>query len=110
MNPIHCATFIFRAGQFDDEFHQLDQAIAEAARQTQGYLGEQVWQSPDQQLIATHYYWSDPAGLQQLMQNPNHQQAKARQGEWLDGYQVILSQVLHYYGDGQLPPPPFIAA
>jgi hypothetical protein len=36
------------------------------------------------------------------MQHPTHLQAKARQAEWLDGYQVVISQVLRTYGDGRL--------
>ena len=42
--------------------------------------------------------------MQQLMQDPRHRAAKARQGEWLDGYRVEISQVLRTYGDDRLAP------
>lgn len=64
------ATFTFAAGAFDDQFHAMDQAIAEAARVTPGYLA-----------------------------------AKARQQEWLNGYQVVIAQVLANYGDGSIAHP-----
>jgi NADH:ubiquinone oxidoreductase subunit F (NADH-binding) len=36
---MYTATFTFAPGEYDDEFHRLDQAIAEAARAIPGYLG-----------------------------------------------------------------------
>jgi len=31
-----------------------------------------------------------------------HQQAKAAQANWLDGYKVVISEVLHTYGDSRI--------
>ena len=53
---MYSSTFIFATKQLDDEFHRLDQAIAEAARSIPG----------------------------------------------LDGYQVVISQVMKIYGDSRL--------
>jgi hypothetical protein len=39
------------------------------------------------------------------MEHPRHLEAKARQGRWLEGYQVVVAQVLHAYGDGKLAHP-----
>ena len=36
------------------------------------------------------------------MRHPAHREAKARQSRWLNGYQVVVSQVLRVYGDGKL--------
>lgn len=41
---MYSATFIFDTRQFDSEFHRLDALIAAAARQTEGYLGEEAWE------------------------------------------------------------------
>ena len=68
-DPMYSSTFIFAKGQYDDEFHRLDEIIADAAKATQ---------------------------------HPTHLQAKARYGEWLTGYQVVISQVLRSYGDSRL--------
>ena len=92
------ATFIFVPGEFDARFHQLDSDIASYARQTEGYIGEDSKTGR----VANVYYWRDETGLRQLMQHPSHLLAKQDQQTWLEGYQVIISQVLHSYGNQQL--------
>ena len=99
---MYSSTFIFAKKQFDDEFHSLDQAIAEAAKSIPGYLGEETWENPGTGLISNVYYWDSLESLQILMQHPKHLEAKATQSKWLDGYQVIISQVLRSYGDAKL--------
>jgi hypothetical protein len=36
---MYSSTFIFATKQFDDDFHRLDQAIAQMAREIPGYIG-----------------------------------------------------------------------
>jgi len=102
---MYIATFTFAPGEYDDEFHQRDQAIAEMARAIPGYLGEQAWENPASGLISTVYYWESLQALQQLIDHPQHQAAKALQGRWLKGYQVTIAQVLRHYGDGGMAHP-----
>ena len=52
------------------------------------------------------YYWDSLEALQALIQHPTHLEAKARQANWLDGYRVVISQVLKTYGDARLPQSP----
>jgi heme-degrading monooxygenase HmoA len=99
---MHTATFIFAKKHFDDEFHRLDQAIAAVAKTIPGYLGEETWENGDAGLVCNIYYWETLEALQQLMQHPRHLEAKARQHDWLDGYQVVISQVIRSYGDTKL--------
>jgi heme-degrading monooxygenase HmoA len=99
---MYSATFIFAKKQFDDEFHRLDQAIAEAARNTPGYLGEEAWENTTSGLVSNIYYWESLEALQALIQHPKHLEAKAAQANWLDGYQVVISQVIKTYGDSKL--------
>jgi heme-degrading monooxygenase HmoA len=104
---MYSSTFIFAKGQFDEAFHQLDQEIAAMAKAIPGYLGEQTWENADTGLVCNVYYWESLEALQQLVRHPRHLQAKASQGQWLAGYQVIISQVIRTYGDdgiGQLMP------
>ncbi|OYT87667.1 MAG: antibiotic biosynthesis monooxygenase [Burkholderiales bacterium PBB6] len=100
--PLYSATFIFAKGEWDDEFHRLDQAIAAAAKATPGYLGEESWENTATGLVSNVYYWASLDALQALMRHPVHLEAKARQASWLKGYQVVVAQVLRTYGDGQL--------
>jgi heme-degrading monooxygenase HmoA len=96
---MYSSTFIFLKKQFDNEFYRLDEAIAEAARSIPGYLGEEVWENPANGYVSTVYYWDSLEALDLLIKHPKHIEAKAKQELWLDGYQVVISQVLKTYGD-----------
>jgi heme-degrading monooxygenase HmoA len=98
---MYTATFIFAKGTFDDAFHRLDQEIAEMAKSIPGYLGEECWENATTGLVSNVYYWESLEALQQLMSHPKHLEAKARQGDWLAGYQVVISEVLRMYGDNK---------
>ena len=102
IGPMVVSTFIFATRQFDDAFHRLDEAIATAARSIDGYLGEETWEDAGKSLVSNVYYWRSLDALQALMQHPTHLKAKAAQAQWLNGYQVVVSQVLHTYGDDGL--------
>lgn len=99
---MYSATFIFAKQEYDEEFHRLDQAIAEAAKSLPGYLGEEAWENPATGLVSTVYYWESLAALQALIHHPQHLEAKAKQARWLAGYQVVIAQVIKVYGDGRL--------
>src|SRR5690606_5532073 len=96
---MYSATFIFVKKQFDEEFFALDKAIAEVAKNSSGYVGEEAWENAESGLISTVYYWETMDGLKELMNHPKHLEAKAAQSKWLNGYQVIISQVLRAYND-----------
>ena len=102
---MHTTTFNFAKKQFDDEFHRLDATIA-AAKSLPGYLGEESWENTASSLVSNVYYWDSLAALQALIQHPTHLEAKAKQANWLAGYQVVISQVLRTYGDAKLPGSP----
>ncbi|TCV85854.1 antibiotic biosynthesis monooxygenase family protein [Sulfurirhabdus autotrophica] len=102
---MYSATFIFDKKQFDEAFYQLDQAIVKIVKQTVGYIGEEAWENPETGRVSNVYYWETMEGLHELMQNPTHLKAKAAQSNWLNGYQVIISQVLRAYGDGAISHP-----
>lgn len=100
--PMYSSTFIFATKQFDDRFHRLDEVIATAARSIDGYLGEESWEDSGKGLVSNVYYWQSLDALQALMRHPAHVEAKAAQAQWLNGYQVVISQVLRTYGDDRL--------
>lgn len=101
-SSMYSATFIFAKRQFDDEFHSIDQDIAKMARSSPGYLGEESWENASTGLVSNVYYWESLEALQCLIEHPRHLEAKAKQGRWLAGYQVVISQVLRVYGDSKL--------
>jgi len=97
---IYTSTFTFAMGEASEEFHTLDQAIAAIAKSISGYLGEEAWENPSTGLVSNVYYWESMEALRALMEHPAHIEAKARQAEWLKGYQVVIAQVVGFYGDG----------
>jgi heme-degrading monooxygenase HmoA len=102
---MYSATFIFDKKQYDDAFYALDAAIAEVAKQTDGYLGEESWESPETGRVCNVYYWRDLASLQALMNHPKHLEAKSKQANWLNGYQIVIAEVIRAYGDGSIAHP-----
>jgi len=97
---MYSATFIFDKKQYDDAFYALDGAIAAAAKETEGYLGEENWENVDTGRVCNVYYWQDLKSLQTLMNHPKHLEAKAQQANWLNGYQIVIAEVIRAYGNG----------
>jgi heme-degrading monooxygenase HmoA len=97
------STFIFAKKQYDTEFHALDAVIAEVAKSTPGYLGEENWENSATGLVSNVYYWESLEALQQLMKHPTHLEAKQKQANWLNGYRVEISEIIRTYGDSILP-------
>ena len=102
---MYSSTFIFAKRQYDDEFYRLDEAIAEAAKSIPGYIGEESWENQATGLVSNVYYWDSLEALQMLMKHPKHIEAKRKQAQWLDGYQIIVSEVMRSYGDGKIAHP-----
>ena len=104
-SAMYTSTFTFAKGEFDNEFHAIDGAIAEIAKSIPGYLGEESWENPSMGLVSNVYYWESMEALQALMKHPAHIAAKQRQAQWLKGYQVVIAQVVSAYGDGGIAHP-----
>ena len=102
---MYTSTFTFAKREFDDEFNALDDVIAQVARSTPGYLGEESWENPSNGLVSNVYYWETMESLQSLMRHPAHIAAKQRQQHWLAGYHVVIAQVVGHYGDGGISHP-----
>ncbi|MGE3862491.1 MAG: antibiotic biosynthesis monooxygenase [Burkholderiaceae bacterium] len=96
------ATFTFAKGEWDDAFHALDQRIAEAAKAIPGYLGEESWENASTGLVSNVYYWESMEALQVLMRHPAHLEAKRLQARWLNGYHIVIAQVVGSYRDGRI--------
>lgn len=88
------ATFTFAKGEFDDAFAALEAEIAQIAKSILGDLGEEAWENPGTGLISNVYYWESMEALQKLIKHPPHLAAKARQAQWLKGYQIVIAEVV----------------
>ncbi len=69
---MYSASFIFEPGEYDDEFHRLNEAIEKVARQLPGYLGVDSWQTPDGSRRNAIYYWDSLDTLNAFSTHPTH--------------------------------------
>ena len=100
---MYSASFIFKPGTFDDEFHRLNGLIDQAAIATEGYLGAETWQSPDGACLNAIYYWESLESLHQFSTNPHHLEAKKQYSRWYDGYHIVVAEIIRSYGDDTVP-------
>ncbi len=96
------ASFIFTETDLDDEFFRLDQLIAQAAEDTDGFLGKENWFSEDRKTRNSMYYWDNQAALKAFSAHPSHIEAKKQYERWYGGFHVVISEVTQSYGDGAL--------
>lgn len=97
------AQFIFTPGDYDDEFHRLNEAIDAYAESLEGFVGAERWLSPDGTAQNSIYYWRDRESLGEFSRYPEHVVAKDNYRRWYHSYQVVISQVSASYGDGGRP-------
>lgn len=97
------ASFIFRPGVIDQDFHDRNAEIGLRASTIDGFLGEEAWRSPNGDLRNAVYYWATREGLEKFVRDPAHRDAKGQQARWYDGYHVVISEITDTYGDGRLP-------
>ncbi len=99
---MYSAAFIFRPGNYEDEFHRLNKLIDKVATGTSGYLGAESWFSKDGKMVNATYYWESLDSLQEFSRHPTHLEAKRQYSRWYDGYHIVVSEVLKSYGDGTI--------
>lgn len=100
---MYSAAFIYQPGEYDTEFHRLNNIIQAAAEAMPSYLGVESWQSADGTLKNATYYWSDMAALKEFSMHPSHLEAKRNYSTWYQGYHIVISEVIRSYGDGAFP-------
>lgn len=96
------STFMFEAKEFDEDFHRLNDQIAEQARQIPGWLGEESWHNESTGLHSEVYYWESMEALRQLIGMAEHKVAKASHERWIGRYRVVIGEVLSTYGQAGL--------
>jgi heme-degrading monooxygenase HmoA len=99
---VYSVEFIFKPGKYDEEFHTLDDFIQHFAESMDGYIGKQVWQSPDGKVINSTYYWKDKESIKAFSSHPKHIEAKKQYTRWYDGYHIVISKIERSYGDNAI--------
>lgn len=96
------AQFIFQPGTYDEEFYELDGKIEEAAADLPGFIGTDKWFSKDGTRTNSIYYFESMADLTKLGRVVEHRDAKGKVARWYDAYQVVVTEVIASYGDGNI--------
>ncbi len=100
---MYAVQFIFQPGTYDEEFHTLDSSIENYVREIPGFLGVEKWVSPDASVKNSIYYFESTEALKDLARFADHREAKGKVRQWYHGYQVVVSEVISAYGDGNIP-------
>jgi heme-degrading monooxygenase HmoA len=95
---MYTSTFMFQAKEFDADFHELNNQIAEQAREIPGWRGEESWHSDETGLHSEVYYWESLEALRTLIGLTEHKVAKAAHARWIGDYRVVIAEVLSTYG------------
>lgn len=99
---MYSAAFIFRPGEYDDEFHRLNKLIGDAANETDGFVGTESWTSTSGDILNATYYWASLEALKMFSRHSKHLQAKKQYRRWYDGYHIVISEVIRSYGDNTI--------
>lgn len=95
--------FIFQPGTYDDEFYALDDSIENYVANIPGFLGVEKWVKADSDIKNSVYYFETKEALKDLARFGDHREAKGKVRQWYDGYQVVVTEVVAAYGDGNIP-------
>lgn len=97
---VYLVTFRLDPGEYDAEFHDLNDAIQAAAEGTEGYLGKRTWHASESEEVLVVYYWESLDALETFGAYSEHKEAKQRWTEWYDAYEVTVTEILDSYGSG----------
>ncbi|GAA0513963.1 protein of unknown function [Halorubrum aquaticum] len=97
---MYLVTFRLDPGEYDAEFHELNDAIQAVAEETDGYLDKRTWHDPESGAVLVVYYWESLDALESFGADSTHERAKKRWTEWYDAYEVVVTEVVDSYGSG----------
>jgi len=98
---VYLVTFRLAPGEYDEEFHAVNDAIQAAAEDTEGYLDKRTWHAPEREEVLVVYRWESLEALETFGSYPAHKAAKRRWKEWYDAYEVTITEVIESYGHGR---------
>ncbi len=96
------AQFIFKPGNYDEEFYRLDESIDAYAHTLEGFIGVERWLSQDGETKNSIYYFEDMDTIAKFARFEDHQEAKAKVHNWYRSYRVVISEIKATYGDGEI--------
>lgn len=102
---MYTSTFTLAPGPNNDEFQTSMRALAAAAKSVPGYLGEETWENQESGVICITFYWRTMDALQHMAAYQDQLRAAQPGQAWRQGYQVVVAEVVTFYGDGRIAHP-----
>ena len=97
-----CCQFVFEPGEYDQDFFTLDNEIEAYAIALPGFVSVHRWQNAEGNIKNSNYFFEDNESVKALAQYPAHLAAKKDVARWYKGYQILITEVKHSYGDGNI--------
>lgn len=92
-----CCSFVFEPGDYDTEFHTLDNEIDQHARGLEGFQKVDSWYSKDGNVTNAMYFFSDMDSVRKLASFAAHKDAKMKFARWYKSYEVTIMEVKGSY-------------
>ncbi len=100
---MYCCSFIFKPGEYDDDFNHLDNAIDVYCKSLAEFSHVELWQSADGKEKNAMYFFKSQEAIDKLANLKAHLKAKEDVDRWYLEYRVDVFELIRSYGkDKQL--------
>lgn len=95
---MYCCSFIFKPGEYDDDFNRLDNAIDVYCKSLTEFSHVELWQSADGKEKNAMYFFKSQEAIDKLANLKAHLKAKEDVDRWYLDYRVNVFELIRSYG------------
>ena len=95
---VYCCSFKFTPGEYDEDFHRLNNAIDTYCTSLADFSHVESWQSEDGKSRNSMYYFKSLDAIEKLANLKAHLQAKEQVNRWYLDYEVEVFELIRSYG------------
>jgi hypothetical protein len=95
---MYCCSFIFKPGEYDDDFNRLDNAIDIYCKSLAEFSHVELWQSADGKEKNAMYFFKSQEAIDKLANLKAHLKAKEDVDRWYLDYRVDVFELIRSYG------------
>ena len=95
---MYCCSFIFKPGEYDDDFNRLDNAIDVYCKSLAEFSHVELWQSADGKEKNAMYFFKSQEAIDKLANLKAHLKAKEDVERWYLDYRVNVFELIRSYG------------
>jgi len=93
-----CCSFVFEPGEYDADFHRLNDEIDAFAKALEGYVRVDSWRNADGSVRNSMYFFENYQAVKALAQYPAHLEAKGEVARWYKSYRIDVFELKTSYG------------